>query len=512
MPDPADPDESPMSDLPLPRSSGVLLHPTSLPGPFGIGDFGPEAYRWVQLLAAARQSWWQILPLSPVGCGNSPYQAFSAFAGNVLLLSPEWLVRDGLLGRSALDAASFPADRVDYDRVAPFKTAVLREAWDLFRHGRGPAGMRDEFEQYRHSQAAWLDDYALFMAIRDSLGGAKLTDWPRDVLLREPSAVSALERGLASEAMMHRFGQFLFDRQWSELKRFAEQNGVKIIGDVPIFVSRDSCDVWANPELFLLDADRNPTVVSGVPPDYFSPTGQFWGNPLYDWDRLAETGYAWWAARIRRVIEHTDLVRIDHFRGFAAAWHIPAGEKDATNGKWIPGPGMKLFDRLRAELGSLPLIAEDLGLITDDVHELRERVGLPGMRVLQFALGGPDSPHWPHNYDRLTVAYTGTHDNDTTAGWYAKLSDRDRWTLGEYLGRPANSPAWELIRYAWSSVAVLAVAPLQDILELGSEARMNVPGVAEGNWRWRFRTDQLRPEAVERLAGLTALFNRVPRK
>jgi 4-alpha-glucanotransferase len=501
-----------MSDLPLPRSSGVLLHPTSLPGPFGVGDLGPEAHRWVQTLAAARQSWWQILPLGPVGSGDSPYQSYSAFAGNTLLLSPELLVRDGLLGAAALDAVSFPADRVDYDRVRPFKAAILREAWDRFRDGHGPAGMRGEFERYTHRHAGWLDDYALFMAIRDALGGASLTDWPADVLRRLPAALAAMERELTSEVMMHRFGQYLFDRQWSELKRFANEHGVRVIGDAPIFVSGDSADVWANPKLFLLGPDRTPTVVAGVPPDYFSPTGQHWGNPLYDWDRMAATGFAWWVARVRRLLEQTDLARLDHFRGFAAAWHIPAGEKDATNGRWVPGPGQKLFDRLSVELGKLPIIAEDLGLITADVHELRERVGLPGMRVLQFALGGPDSPHWPHNYDRLTVAYTGTHDNDTTNGWYATLSERDRWVLGEYLGRPADSPAWEFIRYSWGSVAVLAVAPLQDVLGLGSAARMNMPGVAIGNWRWRFRWDQFPAGAVERLAGLTELYNRVPGK
>jgi 4-alpha-glucanotransferase len=498
-----------MSDLPLPRSSGILLHPTSLPGPFGIGDLGPEAYRWVELLAAARQSWWQILPLCPVGYGDSPYQSFSAFAGNTLLLSPEWLVRDGLLGSAALEAVSFPADHVDFDRVRPFKAAVLREAWDRFRDGHGPAGMRDDFERYCHRNGGWLDDFALFMAVRNALGGAHLTEWPADVLRREPTALAKLGRELLPEVMTHRFGQFLFDRQWSELKRFAHERGVRLIGDAPIFVSGDSADVWANPDLFLLGADRKPKVVAGVPPDYFSPTGQHWGNPLYDWDRMAATGYAWWVARVRRLLEQTDLARLDHFRGFAAAWHIPAGEKDATRGEWVPGPGQKLFDRLTTELGKLPIIAEDLGLITDDVHELRDRVGLPGMRVIQFAPGGPDSPHWPHNYDRLTVAYTGTHDNDTTNGWYARISDQDRWALGEYLGRPADSPAWELIRYAWGSVAVLAVAPLQDVLELGSEARMNVPGVANGNWRWRFRWEQFPSGAVERLERLTALYNRV---
>ncbi len=501
-----------MPELPFPRSSGVLLHPTSLPGPFGIGDLGPQAYRWVESLAVAKQSWWQILPLNPPGSGNSPYQAFSAFAGNIALLSPELLVRDGLLDPSVLHGVSFPADRVEYEHVTPFKQWLVRQAWDRFRSGQGPAGLREEFEAYRRREAGWLEDYALFMAARDSLGGRGLVDWPADVLARRPEALAALGQQLAGEVAAYRFGQFLFDRQWGELRRFAHRHGVKLIGDAPIFVSGDSADVWANPELFLLGPDRKPTAVAGVPPDYFSPTGQHWGNPLYDWDRMAAVGYAWWVARLRRLLDQVDLVRLDHFRGFAAAWHIPAGEKDATRGKWVPGPGKKLFDRLATELGGLPIIAEDLGLITPDVHRLREQIGVPGMRVLQFALGGPDNPYWPHNYERLTVAYTGTHDNDTTNGWYSKLDDGQRWKLGEYLGRPAHSPAWELIRTAWASVAMLAMAPLQDLLELGSEARMNVPGVAEGNWRWRFRPEQFRPDLVERLAALTELYNRAPRR
>jgi 4-alpha-glucanotransferase len=498
-----------MSDLPIPRSSGLLLHPTSLPGPYGIGDLGPEAFRWVDTLAAAKQSWWQILPLGPTGAGNSPYQAYSAFAGNIALLSPELLVRDGLINSSLLKDVHFPADRIEFEHVLPFKQYLVRQAFDQFRKGKE---LHDEFSAYQAREASWLNDYALFMAIRDSLGGASLADWPEDIFRRDPKTLAKLERELADSVALHKFGQFLFDRQWGALKRHAADQGIRIIGDAPIFVSGDSADVWANPGRFLLGPDRRPTVVAGVPPDYFSPTGQHWGNPLYDWDRMAASGYAWWVARLRRMLEQVDLIRLDHFRGFAAAWHIPASETDARNGKWVPGPGKKLFDRLAAELGRLPLIAEDLGLITEDVHELREAAGLPGMRVLQFALAGPDSPHWPHNYDRLTVAYTGTHDNDTTNGWYAKLDESQRWTLGEYLGRPAHSPAWELIRYVWSSVAVLAVAPLQDLLELGTEARMNTPGVAAGNWEWRFRWEQLSPSAAERLAQLTWQYNRVPPK
>ena len=496
----------------LPRSSGILLHPTSLPGLYGVGDLGPVAHWWVETLAAAGQSWWQILPLGPTGKGNSPYQSFSAFAGNVLLLSPELLARDGLLTDHHLRDQHFPGDHVDFDRVAPFKHAVVREAWDRFRGGKGPAALRDEFDAFRAREADWLDDYALFTAVRAGLGGKDLTDWPADLLRRDPAAVAVVEREVADSAMMHRFGQFLFDRQWSALRKFAAEQGVRVIGDAPIFVSGDSADVWAHPDLFLLDCDRRPAAVAGVPPDYFSPTGQHWGNPLYDWARMAETGYAWWVARLRRAFAQVDLIRLDHFRGFAAGWHIPAGDKTAANGRWVPGPGADLFDRLVGEFGQLPLIAEDLGLITPDVHALRERYGLPGMRVVQFALGGPDNPYWPHNYESNTVAYTGTHDNDTSAGWYAKLNDHDRRTVAAYLGRDVWSPAWDLIRLAWSSVAVLAVAPLQDVLELGTEGRMNVPGVADGNWRWRVRPEQFPHRVTERLAEMTTLFNRRPRR
>ncbi|OWK37687.1 4-alpha-glucanotransferase [Fimbriiglobus ruber] len=497
----------------LVRSSGVLLHPTSLPGPFGIGDLGPEAYRWVETLAAARQSWWQILPLNPTGVGGSPYQSFSAFAGNINLLSPEQLVRDGLLATATVRGGeAFPTTRVDFPRVAPYKEGLLREAWGQFRGWKGPHGLREAFEEYCRREASWLDDYALFMAIRAGLGGAGLSHWPDDLRRRQPAALAAVQQQSADEVAMHRFGQFLFDRQWCELKRYATDRAVRIIGDAPIFVSGDSADVWAHPDLFLLDHAGNPKVVAGVPPDYFSATGQHWGNPLYDWDRMAQSGYAWWVARLRRNLTNVDLIRLDHFRGFAAAWHIPAADKNAMNGRWVDGPRYKLFDRLAAELGKLPLIAEDLGLITPDVHELREQFAMPGMRVLQFALGGPDNPYWPHNYEPLTVAYTGTHDNDTTVGWYAGLTDKDHQTITDYIGHHADNPAWDLIRLAWSSVAVLAIAPLQDVLELGGDARMNVPGVADGNWRWRYRPDQVRPAAFERLAEWTTRYNRVPRK
>ncbi len=492
------------------RSAGLLLHPSSLPGPFGIGDLGPEAHRWVDTLAAAKQRWWQILPLGPTGYGNSPYQSFSAFAGNVNLLSPELLVRDGLLSDDFFAGHSFPADRVDYDHVRAAKGAMVREAWGRFKASPTPH-LRAAFDEYHEREKGWLHDYALFTAVRDALGGTALSGWPADLRRRVPAAVAAMEKKLAGEVVIHAFAQFLFDRQWAGLRAFARSKGVRVIGDAPIFVSGDSADVWAHPELFLLNADGEASVVAGVPPDYFSEDGQLWGNPLYDWAAMERTGYAWWAARLRRQLAQVDVIRLDHFRGFAAAWHVPADQTTAKVGEWVDGPRERLFLRLQADLGALPLIAEDLGLITPDVHALRRSLGFPGMRVLQFALGGPDNPYWPHNYEPDTVAYTGTHDNDTTAGWWAGLSEADRKKLGEYVGHPLGEPHWELLRMAWASVAVIAVAPLQDLLGLGTEARMNVPGVAGGNWEWRFRPDQFRAGAIERLAEWTARYNRLPK-
>ncbi|MBM3980937.1 MAG: 4-alpha-glucanotransferase [Planctomycetes bacterium] len=498
-----------MSAPMLPRSSGILLHPTSLPGPFGIGDLGPTAYRWVETLAAMKQSWWQVLPLGPTGAGDSPYQSFSAFAGSINLLSPELLRDDGLVSADLWAGESLPDDHVDYARVTPFKSKLLRAAWGAFRGGRAPA-LATDFERYRAAEASWLNDYALFVAVRDALGGRSLVEWPADVLRRDPVALAALEKQLADEVLMHKFGQFLFDRQWGALKAFAAARGVKLVGDAPIFVALDSSDVWANPDQFLLDPDRMPKVVAGVPPDYFSEDGQHWGNPIYDWPRMEQTGFAWWCARVRRQLKQVDLIRLDHFRGFCQAWHIPAKEKTARIGEWIDGPGIKLFERLRTALGGLPLIAEDLGLITPDVVALRDALALPGMRVVQFALEGPHSLHWPHNYVPNSACYTGTHDNDTVNGWHTTLTDRDRNYLTLTLGKGSGDPAWDVIRAAWASVASVAVAPLQDVLSLGSEARMNRPGIATGNWRWRFRADQFRPDAIPRLEELTRLFNRIP--
>ena len=498
-----------MPSTTLRRSSGILLHPTSLPGPFGIGDLGPTAYRWVETLAAMRQSWWQVLPLGPTGSGDSPYQSFSAFAGNINLLSPELLERDGLVSSSFWTGQHFPDDRVDFDRVTPFKKVLLRAVWDAFRGGKA-SGLKGEFEAYSTTHSDWLDGYATFMAIRESLGGASLTDWPKDLLNRDPVALGAIEKPLAAEIAMHRFGQFLFDRQWSALREYASERGIGIIGDAPIFISADSADVWMNPAEFLLDSARRPKVVAGVPPDYFAEDGQHWGNPIYDWDKMAANGYSWWASRLKRNLEQVDLIRLDHFRGFMQAWHIPAKEKTAKKGKWVDGPGAKLFEALRESLGALPLIAEDLGLITPDVEKVRLDFGLPGMKVLQFAFDTPKNQYWPHNFEPYSVCYTGTHDNETTAGWWATLDEKNRGYLAAYIGRRVEDPAWDMIRLAWASVSVVAIAPLQDVLSLGGEARMNKPGVAEGNWRWRFRPHQFSQGLVERLSGFTELYNRLP--
>ncbi len=493
------------------RSSGILLHPTCLPGPFGIGDLGPMARRWIDTLAAMKQSWWQILPLGPVGSGDSPYQSFSAFAGNINLLSPELLERDGLVTSAVWAGKWYPDERLDSGPVSELKSLVLQTAWDTFRHAKYHA-LRAPFEDYCAREAAWLSDYSLFMALREANGNAPFTKWPTDLVRRDPAALAKTSEKYRDAVERHRFGQFLFDRQWTQLKEYAHEKGIKIIGDIPIFVSADSADVWANPKQFLLDANCEPKVVAGVPPDYFSQDGQHWGNPIYDWKAMHADGFAWWVARVRQTLKQVDLIRLDHFRGFVQAWHIPAGETTARNGKWVDGPGRALFDALKAKLGNLPFIAEDLGLITPDVDELRLALGLPGMRVLQFAMDKPQNQYLPHNYVPETVVYTGTHDNDTTLGWWRALNGRDQSFIGEYAGHWIHEPAWELMRLAWSSVADLAIAPLQDVLGLGGDARMNVPGKADGNWKWRMKWEYFPYGTVERIADLTERFNRLPAK
>jgi 4-alpha-glucanotransferase len=489
------------------RASGILLHPTSLPG-LGSGDLGAAAYAWIDALARAKQRWWQILPLNPTGYGDSPYQSFSAFAGNPMLVSPEQLAKEGLIRADDYRQAQFPADRVDYGNVIPFRDGLLDRAFEQFQR-QGTPSLKGEFERFCQGQAWWLNDYALFMAIKEKQGGASWQEWPEAIRLRRTEALNDAQRELGPQAARHQFRQFLFFRQWSQLRGYAHGKGIKIIGDVPIFVAGDSADVWAHPEKFLMDAQRRQTVMAGVPPDYFSATGQLWGNPIYDWEAARRGGYVWWVERMRATLALVDVVRIDHFRGFAAAWHVPAGSATAQKGAWVPGPGMDLFAKLRSALGALPLIAEDLGLITPDVEKLRDSLGLPGMRVLQFAFGGDaENSYLPHNYKQATVAYTGTHDNDTTRGWFATRPEKEADHVRRYLGRDGSDIAWDLIRLGWSSVADLAVAPLQDVLNLGSEARMNTPGKPDGNWTWRIPEGALREEVLARLAEMTVLYGR----
>ena len=495
------------------RASGLLLHVTSLPSPYGIGDVGPAAIAWIDQLYEAGQSWWQALPLGPTGYGNSPYQALSSFAGNGLLISPDWLIEDGLLRYSDCTEVSFSRTTVDYDAIIRFKHGLLEKAWTNFTNAR-PAELRVTFEQFCHEQRDWLEDYALFRALKIRYNGAYYLEWPTELIQRVPKALAQVRRELASQVDQVRFAQFLLFRQGERLKKHARAKGVRLIGDLPFFVSPDSSDVWANSGLFLLDDQRRPQFLAGVPPDYFSAQGQLWGNPVYNWDRLRETGYRWCIDRLRALLAHVDVIRLDHFRAFAAAWHVPAGSPTAQSGQWVPGPGADFFNTVEKELGGLPFIAEDLGLITADVHALRDQFQIPGTRVLQFAFdGNSDNPYLPHNYASNAVVYTGTHDNPTTRGWYEELPPNQRQNFWGFLNSPQRDSreiAWDLIRLAWSSPAALAVAPLQDVLNLGAEARMNIPGRAEGNWSWRSTEELLLVADFHLLQDLTSSSNRLP--
>jgi len=489
------------------RASGLLMHVTSLPSPYGIGDLGASAFSWIDRLHDAGQGWWQALPLGPTGYGNSPYQSQSSFAGNALLISPDSLISDDLLQASE-SQVHFSADVVGYDSVIPFKQRLLETAWANFQAGKPrDKDLRPAYDEFCARQANWLEDYALFRALKGKYHGAHYLEWQPELVQRIPGALAVTRRELASQIDQVRFAQFLLFRQADQLKEHAHAKRVNLIGDLPFFVSPDSSDVWANPELFLLDEQRRPRFVAGVPPDYFSAQGQLWGNPVYNWDAVRSTGYRWCIDRLRALLAHVDVIRLDHFRGFAAAWHVPAGAPTAQSGQWVAGPGASFFQAAQIELGHLPFIAEDLGLITPEVQALRDQFCLPGMRVLQFAFDGhADNPYLPHNFVHNTVAYTGTHDNATTRQWYEELPDYQRQNLWSYLRRaPGTSAdaAPELMRLAWSSSAALAIAPLQDLLNLGSEARMNVPGHADGNWRWRVREDMLSSQAFQWLQDLT---------
>jgi 4-alpha-glucanotransferase len=494
------------------RASGLLLHVTSLPSPYGIGDVGPAAIAWIDQLCDAGQSWWQALPLGPTGYGNSPYQSLSSFAGNGLLISPDWLIEDGLLSATDCEAPSFSSSAVDYNTVLAFKYQLLEKAWTNFVRA-GSAELRVPFEQFCHEQAHWLEDYALFRALKIRYNGAYYLEWPTELVQRMPKALAQARRDLAHQVDQVRFAQFLLFRQGERLEKHARAKGMRLVGDLPFFVSPDSSDVWANPELFLLDDQRKPRFVAGVPPDYFSAQGQLWGNPVYNWEALRQTGYRWCIDRLRALLAHVDVIRLDHFRAFAAAWNVPAGAPTAQSGEWVPGPGADFFKAVKKELDGLPFIAEDLGLVTADVHAIRDQFQVPGTRVLQFAFdGNSGNPYLPHNYPSNAVVYTGTHDNPTSRGWYEELPPYQRQNLWHYLNSPQNGNrevAWRLMHLAWSSPAALAIAPLQDLLNLGAEARMNVPGRADGNWSWRCAEELLSAADFHWLRNLTRSSNRL---
>lgn len=497
------------------RSSGILLHPTSLPGPYGIGDIGPQSYRFIDWLSSTGSKLWQVLPLGPTGYGDSPYQCFSAFAGNPYLISPDDLLAEGLLTQDDLtNKPDFCASLVDFGLLIPWKFDLLRRAFSRFQSA--PEHLHQAFNYFRAENASWLDDYTLFMALKETNGGGAWNGWPEALRKRKKSALNKAQNELAETIRRYAFYQFIFFRQWNKLRAYANVRGIQIIGDIPIFVAYDSSDVWSHPELFFLDKDGNPTVVAGVPPDSFSATGQLWGNPLYNWEIHKKDGYAWWLSRVRASLQTVDIIRFDHFRGFAGYYEIPADHKTAESGRWVAGPGKDLFRAVDKYLGDgliipgtgLPIIAEDLGLVTADVIELLEAFDLPGMKVLQFGFSGPDNPFLPHNYIPNCVAYTGTHDNDTARGWFESAEQDEREFAQRYLRVDGSDFAWDLIRAVWGSVANLAIAPMQDVLNCGGDARMNFPSRLGGNWKWRIKEDDLRDELAGKLRDLNWLYRR----
>ena len=505
----------------FPRSSGVLLHPTSLPGPHGVGDFGPEAYRFVDFLHSAGQRLWQVLPLNPTGYADSPFQCFSASAGNPLLISLERLVDRGVLSKNDLEGApAFPVDSVNYGAVIGFKIPRLQRAARSF-FANVSSTERRRFEEFLQRNATWLDDFALFMAVKDAHGQVAWTEWPSDIRARQNEAVKHWSDKLARSIEAQKYFQFEFFRQWQDLRDYGREHGIRVIGDLPIYVAHDSVDVWSNRQFFLLDESGRPLKIAGVPPDYFSATGQCWGNPIYNWPLLKQTGYAWWLERLRSALRLYDFIRIDHFRGFEAYWEVPAGETTAIHGRWTKGPGAELFSVLRQELGELPIIAENLGVITPEVEAIRREFGFPGMAILQFAFGtDPQAPTFkPHNYLPDLVAYTGTHDNDTVVGWWTSEGTSDSTRTPEdvvrehvharaYLGFKDDPIHWVMIRGIMSSVARTAITPMQDLLGLGSEARMNLPGMPSGYWKWRMKPAAATNEIATRLKEMVTLYDR----
>ena len=493
----------------FPRASGVLLHPTSLPGPHGSGDFGANAYHFVDWLVAAGQKLWQILPLGGIGPGNSPYMSTSAFAGNVLLIDLAELQRRGwLTAEEITPPAGLAEQRLNFASVVPFRMDRLARAAQRFA-AQASAEERADLQAFCERHADWLPEHVLFMTLAEQHNWRDWSSWDAPLAARNPVALAAARQIHAERIAFWTFCQWCFFRQWLALKAYANGKGIAVIGDAPIFIAHQSAEVWARPELFQLDARGRPSVVAGVPPDVLSETGQRWGNPLYRWEAHAAEGYAWWIERVRRTLELVDIVRIDHFRGFAGYWEIPASEATAVKGRWLPGPGEALFEAIARELGALPIIAEDLGVITPDVVALRRQFAFPGMRILQFAFeGGSGNAYLPHNHEPDTVVYTGTHDNDTTPGWWHSLDEPQRARVRDYLGSAAHEIHWDLIRAACASVADTVVHPMQDVLGLGGEHRMNLPGRGEGYWEWRFAWSQVRPEHAQRLAHLAQLYRR----
>ena len=507
--------------MPFSRASGVLLHPTSLPGGFGIGDLGPGTFEFIEFLASAGQRVWQVLPLGPTGYGDSPYQCFSAFAGNPMLISLERLIEDGLLTETEARSEPFPPGDVDFPRVIAHRRALWPRALHRFDIA-GSGAMQDRFDRFCHAEASWLDDFALFMAVKDAHGQSAWTTWEPDIAGRDQSAVVQWSARCAREIRLHKLTQFLFFEQWQRVHDACRARSIQIMGDLPIFVAHDSADVWAQPELFRLDARGRPTVLAGVPPDYFSATGQLWGNPHYRWDVFERTGYRWWIERFRALLALVDRVRIDHFRGFEASWEVPADASTAVQGEWVKGPGRSLFEAVQAALNAdrLPVVAENLGVITPEVEALREVLGFPGMAILQFAFGNDAhaDDFKPHNYPRNLVVYTGTHDNDTTVGWWTGAAGHSTRADAEiesehelarrYLGFDGRDVHWEFVRAALGSVADTAIVPAQDLLGLGSHARMNRPGTISGNWRWRLVPGQLTLDTARKLAAMAETYGR----
>jgi 4-alpha-glucanotransferase len=492
------------------RSSGILMHISSLPGKYGIGDLGREAYRWVDFLEKTGVSIWQVLPLTPTGYGDSPYQGLSAFAGNPLFIDLDQLVELELLEKKQVSSKpDFPIRVVDFDKVSRWKGTILEAAFKRFKAGKFLQLAR-EFSQFKEDHTYWLEDFSLFMSLRKDHSLVSWRDWPDAYRMREPQTLLNYEEENSLQIEMQAFLQYLFFRQWAALKQYANSKGIRIVGDIPIFMGFDSADVWAFPHLFMLDKNRKPAFVAGVPPDFFSKTGQLWGNPLYDWKEHRSEGYAWWIQRIAETLKTFDIIRLDHFRGFAGYFKIPAWSETAEVGKWVPGPGKHLFDAIQSKLGELPFIAEDLGVITPDVIELRNRYNLPGMRIFQFAFWeNADHEFLPHNYPVNCVAYTGTHDNDTARSWYALAPEHEKRFCMSYLGYPQEKDVpHAMIRAVWESVVDFAIAPMQDFLNLGNQARMNLPATTSRNWRWRMDPDAISKELVQWIKELNITYNR----